>query len=206
MIKLYGNPASTCTRKVLFALNETNTPYELSVIDFMKGEHKAPAYVASHQPFGQMPALDDGDFHMFESRAMMRYIDDKAGHKLTPKDAQGRALMEQWISVEMSNFTPHAMQFVYAGAFKRDVPADKLAEAGTKLELACSVMDKRLAETKAFLAGSELTLADLGFAPYIEYAMMHPDAKTIFSKHPHVMAWWNRVSERPTWHKAVGRA
>lgn len=195
---------STCTRKVLFTLNETHTPYELTVVDFAKGEHKMPAHLA-HQPFGQLPALDDGGFQMYESRAMARYIDLVAGGKLTPKDAQGLGKMEQWISVESANFTPHAMTFIYHGVFKREQSVEALASAGTKLELACSVLEKNLEKTKAFLVGDQLTLADIGYAPYLEYAM-HTDAKAIIAKHPHLMAWWNRVSERPTWHKAAGRA
>ena len=40
MLKIYGNPMSTCTRKVLVTLAETNTPFEMTVVDFSKGEHK----------------------------------------------------------------------------------------------------------------------------------------------------------------------
>ena len=65
-------------------------------------------------------------------------------------------------------------------------------------------MEKQLAETP-FLAGEEFTLADICFMPYFEYAMGTP-AKEIFAKYPHVMAWWNKVSERPTWRKATGKA
>ncbi len=79
MIKLFGHPMSTCTRKVLFTLNETNTPYEMEMVDITKGAHKSPEHVA-RQPFGQLPALDDDGFKMYESRAMARYIDEKAGH------------------------------------------------------------------------------------------------------------------------------
>ena len=205
MIKLLGNPASTCTRKVLFTLHATNTPFEMQVIDFMKGEHKGAEYM-HHQPFGQLPALVDGDFEMFESRAMARYVDEVAGHKLTPTDAKGRAVMEQWISVETSNFTPHAMTFVYNDVFKRPQGEEKLAAAGNALDKCCAILDARLAETKAFLVGDKLTLADVGYAPYIEYAMVSPAAKAIFAKHPHLMAWWNRISETKSWQKAAGRA
>jgi len=66
----------------------------------MKGEHKAPANMA-RQPFGQMPSLEDGDFKLFESRAMIRYIDETLpGQALCPKDAKTRAHMNQWMSVE----------------------------------------------------------------------------------------------------------
>ena len=195
---------STCTRKVLFTLNETNTPYELTVVDFAKGEHKQDTHL-SHQPFGQLPALTDGNFSMYESRAMARYIDRQAGGKLTPSDAHGEARMEQWISVESANFTPHAMTFIYHGVFKREQSAEALGNAGTKLELCCSILDKQLASTKAFLVGDQFTIADIAYAPYVEYGM-NTDAKTIFAKHPHLTAWWNRVSERPAWRKAAGRA
>lgn len=201
MIKLFGHPMSTCTRKVLFTLNETNTPYELDLVDITKGAHKSPEHVA-RQPFGQLPAIDDDGFKMFESRAIARYIDDKAGHKLTPKDAQGRAKMEQWISVETSDFTPSAMTFVYHDVFHRPQQEDKLAESGAKLEKCVGVIDTALAESgKAFLVGDQMTIADVTFAPYIDYCMASPSAKAIFAKHPHFMAWWNRVSERPSWQK-----
>jgi glutathione S-transferase len=64
-------------------------------------------------------------------------------------------------------------------------------------------MDKELA-THPFIAGGSFTLADISFMPYIEYAMNTP-AKEHFAKHAHVVAWWNKISERPTWRKVAGR-
>jgi glutathione S-transferase len=203
MIKLYGNPMSTCTRKVLATLHETNTPFEMNVVDFGKGENKQPAHMA-HQPFGQVPAIDDDGFGMYESRAIARYIDAKAGGKMTPTDSKQRAKMEQWISVETEDFTPHAMKFIYEGVFKRPQTPEVMQNATTRLELACSVLDKNLAG-KTFMVGDQFTIADVTYAPYIDYAMMTP-AKDIFAKHANFMAWWGRVNERPSWTKAVGRA
>src|SRR3954453_506280 len=110
MIKLYGHPMSTCTRKVLTTLAETNTQYDLVVIDFAKGEHKQQPHV-SRQPFGQVPAIEDDGFAMYESRAIARYINEKVGGNLSPKDVAGRAKMEQWISIEAQDFSPHVMKF-----------------------------------------------------------------------------------------------
>src|SRR6478735_4166986 len=118
MIQLYGNPFSSCTRKVLTALLETKTPYELNVIDFAKAEHKGEENLR-RQPFGQIPAIDDDGFKMFESRAICRYISAKANDQLTPVTVQARALMEQWISVEQSNFSPNAMKFIDQYVFNR---------------------------------------------------------------------------------------
>jgi glutathione S-transferase len=202
MIKIFGHPASTCTRKVLMTLGETNTPFELTVVDFAKGEHKQPAHM-SRQPFGQVPAIDDDGFSFYESRAICRYINEKVGGKVVPADIKGRALMEEWASVETSNFTPHVMKFIYHYIFQRaQEPA--VLEAATKgLETALGVMDTTLAKSP-YLAGPEFTLADIFFMPYIEYAMNTP-AKATFAKFPHVSTWWNKVSERATWKKVAAR-
>ncbi len=205
MITLYGNPMSTCTRKVLMTLAETNTPFEMKVIDFTKGEHKQETHLR-HQPFGRIPALDDAGFELYESRAMCRYINEKVGGKLVPSNLQGRAKMEQWISIETSEFSVHAMKFIYQYVFKREQEAAVLEAAGKALETTCGVMEKELTKGP-FLAGSgsDFSLADIGFMPYIEYAMGSP-AKDIFAKFPHVMGWWNKISERPTWRKVAGKA
>jgi glutathione S-transferase len=205
MIKLFGHPMSTCTRKVLFTLHETNTPFELTTIDFGTGEHKKAPYLA-RQPFGQLPALDDDGFQMFESRAMARYVDEKAGFQLTPKDPQHRAKMEQWISVETSDFYPFSMSYIYRDVFKREQSAADMEKAQTRLDMAVGVLDKHLGESnKPWLVGDQFTIADVAFAPYVEYGM-NTGAKEIFAKYPHFTAWWGRVSERPAWRKTAGRA
>ena len=202
MLKIFGHPMSTCTRKVLMTLAETNTPFELTTVDFAKGEHKQQPHLG-RQPFGQIPAMDDGGFALFESRAICRYLDEKAGGKLVPTDIEARAVMEQWISIETSNFTPHAMKFIYHHTFGRAQDPAVLETAGKGLETALGVMEARLAKSP-FLAGDKLTLADVCFMPYIEYAMGTP-VKETFAKFPHVSSWWNKVSERPTWQKTAGR-
>jgi glutathione S-transferase len=200
MIDLYGNPMSTCTRKVLMTLGETNTPFEMHVVDFAKGEHKQDTHLR-HQPFGRVPALSDGSFEMFESRAMCRYINEKSAGKLAPSTAQGRAKMEQWISIETSEFSPNAMKFVYQYVFKREQPPAVLEAAKAAVEQVCSVMEKELAKS-AYLAGDELSLADICFMPYFEYTIATP-LKEVYAKFPHVLAWWNKVSERPAWRKTT---
>jgi glutathione S-transferase len=202
-MKLYGNPHSTCTRKVLTTLAETNTPYEFVAVDFAKGEHKAPAHLA-HQPFGQVPALEDNGFEMFESRAMCRYINEKVGGNLVPESIEGRARMEQWMSVETSNVTPPIMKFVYHHIFKREQPADVLEAATKSLDAAFTILDAHLAKHPYF-AGDTFSLADICYMPYFEYAMPTP-VKAQLANYPHLAAWWGKVSERPSWLKVAGRA
>jgi glutathione S-transferase len=202
-MKIFGHPMSTCTRKVLMTLVETNTPYELEVVEFAKGEHKQPPHLA-RQPFGQVPALDDGGFALYESRAMCRYINDKAGGPLMPRDAQGRARVEQWVSIETSDFSGSIMKFVLHDVFKHAQTPETLATAGEQVDKALGVLDKQLAN-QPFLVGETLTLADICYMPYLEYGAITP-AKDIMAKHPHVSTWWNKLRERASWRKIAGRA
>jgi glutathione S-transferase len=182
--------------------HETATPFDLVLVDFAKGEHKQPAHVA-RQPFGQVPSLDDDGFTMYESRAMARYIDGKAGGVLTPRDLQARARMEQWISIETSNFAPHAMKFIYHAIFKREQTPEVLKAAGAALDTAFGVLERALSD-QPFLAGDSFSLAEICFAPYLEYLAVSPAANKL-AEHPRVAAWWSTISDRPAWRKTAGR-
>jgi glutathione S-transferase len=111
--------------------------------------------------------------------------------------------MEQWISVETSNFTPHAMKFIYHSIFGRKQSPETLEAAGAGLDHACDVLEAALAESP-YLVGDALTLADICYAPYLEYAMAS-DAKDRILARPNVAAWWGRVRDRPAWQQAIGR-
>jgi len=93
---------------------------------------------------------------------------------------------------------------VFHHVFKREQTPEVLKTAGEQTTNALTIMDKQLAK-HPFIAGETFTLADVSFMPYIEYAMVTP-AKELFATHPHVMAWWNKISARPTWQKAIGKA
>lgn len=202
MLKVYGHPMSTCTRKVLATLAEHGAEHEFVLVDLFTGAHKQPEHMARH-PFGQVPVLDDGDFRLFESRAICRYLDEKLGGKLIPKDLKAKALMEQWLSVETSNITPHLMKFVFHHIFQRPQQEETLGEAGTKISVALGIMDKHLATHKYF-AGDQFSLADVSLLPYFQYAMGTP-VKDMVATHPHVVAWWESASARPSWQKAIGK-
>jgi glutathione S-transferase len=202
MIQLYANPVSTCTRKVLMALLETNTPYQMNVIDFAQREHKGEAHL-SRQPFGQVPAMEEDGFVLFESRAICRYVSAKANDALTPVTLRDRALMDQWSSVEQSNVSPHAMKFIYHYVFKRPQEQAVLDAAQAALELAFSALSKPLA-TQNFLVGDKLSIADIGYVPYLELLPTTP-VKDSLEKFPHVVAWSGRLRERESWRKITGR-
>ncbi|MEZ4363090.1 MAG: glutathione S-transferase N-terminal domain-containing protein [Kofleriaceae bacterium] len=202
MLKVFGHPVSTCTRKVLTTIAENGLQHEFVLVDLMTGAHKQPDHLA-RQPFGQVPSINDDGFELFESRAICRYLDGKSNNKLVPSDAKSRALMEQWISVEMSNFTPHAMTFIFQHIFKSDQGAEALTNAENKLTAALTIMDAHLAKHPYF-AGQQFSLADVSFMPYVDYLLMTP-AKDLVLKWPNVAAWWGRASDRQSWRTATGK-
>ena len=200
-MKIFGNPMSTCTRRVMMALHEKQAKFDFVSIDFAKGEHKGPENMA-RQPFGQIPSMTDGDFTLFESRAMLRYIDETvAGQSLTPKDPKVRAHMEQWVSVEMSDFNPGVAAIVFEEVFQPmfggKADASKVEDAKKKIESCLPVLDKHLAKGPHFV-GDQFTLADICYMPYTEYAM-NTSAKDLLMGHKNFAAWWKRVSERAAW-------
>jgi glutathione S-transferase len=207
-MKLYGHPMSTCTRKVLTVLEEKGArdQVEFVLVDLMKGEQKKDEHLA-RQPFGVVPVLYDGDFSLYESRAIVRYLDEKlSGHKLTPADLKDRASMEQWISVEFSYFSPKAMKIVFEMVFHRmagkapdmDVVAKAREDVGKVLDVA-----ERTLAKQDYFGGKLFSLADIGWMPYVQYLFAAESGDLVTSRSA-MGAWWERVSTRPSWKKVAG--
>jgi glutathione S-transferase len=204
-MKVYGHPASTCTRKVLCALAEKGVAYEFVLVDIFKGEQKSPEHLA-RQPFGVVPVLDDDGFVLYESRAILRYLNAKLGG-LAPTDPRALGVMEQWISVEQSYFSPPAMKAileVFFAPMKGATPdADVIAKGKADAAKALDVLERAL-DGKEYLAGS-FSIVEISYAPYLQY-LFDTGAGDIVKERPNVNAWWGRISERPSWQKAIGKA
>ena len=204
-MKVYGHPMSTCTRKVLATLDEKgHAPREFVLVDIMSGEQKSPEYLAK-QPFGVVPYLEDDGFAMYESRAIIRYLDARLpGPKLTPSDHPSFGRMEQWISVEQSDFSPHCMAIVRELVFKRGSKPDmdKVNKGRDQCARALDVVDRALL-SQGHLAGDLFSLADICWLPYLQYLSATPHGSLI-TERPHVNSWWRRISARPSWKKVAG--
>jgi len=205
-MKLYGHPMSTCTRKVLTVLEEKGHQAEFVLVDLMKGEHKRDEHLA-RQPFGVVPVMDDDGFWLYESRAMVRYLDEKlSGARLTPSDPRERALMEQWISVEYSYFSPKAMKIVMEMIFHRMAgQAPDMAVVQKAREDAGKVLDvaERTLARQDYFGGKMFSLADVSWMPYVQYLFAAESGDLVTSRSA-TRAWWERVSARPSWKKVAG--
>ena len=90
---VHGVPGSPYVRTVLLALEEKGAPWRLAGLAM--GGNRAPGYRAIH-PFAKIPALDHGDFHLYETDAILRYIDAAVpGPSLIPSDVRAGARMAQ---------------------------------------------------------------------------------------------------------------
>lgn len=206
-MQLFGHPGSTSTRKALMVFAEKGIKPDFTLVDLAKGEHKMPEHL-QRQPFGQVPVLQDGDFMLYESRAMIRYLDEALGTNLAPKDAKGRAAMEQWISIEMANFAPTAMKIISQNILNpmAGKPADQaiVEQARTELATPLDIMEAQLAKTK-YISGDTFTLADIGYMPDIEY-LFAAKCGDLIERRPHVAKWWKDISGRKSWHVVTGKA
>ncbi|WP_437963561.1 glutathione binding-like protein [Sorangium sp. So ce260] len=202
-MKLYGHPMSTCTRKVLTVLAEKGHEAQFVLVDVMKGEQKKPEHIA-RQPFGVIPVLEDEDFTLYESRAIIRYLDQKLpGVSLTPTELKARALMDQWLSVEQSYVSTPAVKIIFQRVLHpmRGQQSDESVVESAKAEVAkaLDVVDKALAGQE-YLAGSTYSLADISWMPYLQ-CLVVSKVEELITDRPNVAAWWKRISARPAWVK-----
>ncbi|HYC15299.1 MAG TPA: glutathione S-transferase N-terminal domain-containing protein, partial [Stellaceae bacterium] len=72
-MKLYYHPVSTTSRPVWLFIAENGIDCDLQVVDLMKGEHYQPPYV-SKNPNRLVPMIEDGDFRLTESSAILKYL------------------------------------------------------------------------------------------------------------------------------------
>lgn len=202
MLTVYGNLRSTCTRKVLMTLREKEQHYEFVAIDLAKGEQKSAEHLQRH-PFGVIPAIKDGNFSLYESRAIIRYLDHRFPQpKLTPSDNNAFGLMEQWLSVEQSYFSSFALQVIKKIMWGYKIEEAIVEEAKVKVNNALAIADKALAN-QPYFAGEQFSLADITWMPYVDYLLVC-NVNDLFADKPHFMKWWETVSQRPTWGRAKG--
>jgi len=208
ILELTGSPHSTCTQRVLIIANELGLEISLKPIDFSKGEHKTLDYL-KYQPFGQVPYLVDGDFVLFESRAICRYLARKYGKgKLlaNESDIVSQAMFDQGASIEMADFDPSISGIVAEKVFSRyrglepdEAKVDKYIQT-CKLKL--EGYERILAKQK-YLCGDEITMVDLFHLPY--GTMAEPFIPGGFEEHPNVSRWWGGLKSRDSWVKASAK-
>ncbi|XP_006342558.1 glutathione S-transferase-like [Solanum tuberosum] len=208
-VKVYGPTLSTAVSRVLACLLEKNVQFQLIPVNMAKGEHKKPDYLKI-QPFGQVPAYQDEDITLFESRSINRYICDKYGSQgnkgLYGTNLLEKASIDQWIEAEGQSFNPPSSVLVFQLAFaprmKLKQDENLIRQNEEKLKKVLDVYEKRLGDSQ-YLAGDEFTLADLSHLPNIQYLVNGTDRAELFTSRENVGRWWGDISNRESWKKVV---
>nr|BAM14584.1 glutathione S-transferase for anthocyanin accumulation [Cyclamen persicum x Cyclamen purpurascens] len=206
VVKVYGPATAGCPQRVIACLFELDVDFEIIHVDLESGEHKKPDFLL-RQPFGQVPAIEDGDFRLFESRAIMRYYAAKYSEKnpdLQGSTLEEKALVDQWLEVESHNFNDlvytlvlHLMVFPQMG--KRS-DMQLVQECESKLEKVFDIYEERLSKSN-YLAGKLFTLADLSHLPSITFLMGEGGLGHMVRNRKNVNSWWMDISSRPSWKK-----
>lgn len=211
---VHSIPGSPYGRAVLLALEEKGAPYRLAAV--APGSLSTPAYRAQH-PFGRVPVLEHGGFRLYETQAILRYLDRVLpAPSLTPAAPQAAARMDQLMNINDWYLFQGASRVI---AFQRVVGPrlmglvpDEAAIAAT-MPAAHAVFDElaRLLGGQTCFVGETPTLADLMLAPQLDFFRMTPEWEPLSAPHANLRAWLERMIARPsmaatTWERVAAMA
>lgn len=196
-LQLLGDARSSYTRTARMAFAEKGIAYTLQ-----NHAPNTPEILAVHA-FGKIPALRDGPIEIFETQAILVYLDEAfdQGQRLTPGTIIGRTRCAQWISATNAYFYDtmvrrYLLQILFprgaGGQPDRAVMDSALAEMPRQF----AALEKAYA-TSDWLAG-EFSMADLFLAPIIAYLQHMPESSVLLRQHPNVLRAAQAVQARPS--------
>lgn len=201
-IVLYGWSQSVYTRIARLVLEEKGLAYTLQEVEIF-GPSGVPAEHLARHPFGRIPVLAQGDFQLYETAAICRYLDEAFPEpSLQPSTQTDRARMAQIIGVLDSYayrpmvwgvFVPRVSPPSRGGTIDERAVTEALKQAGTALDALASLQG-----ANQFLVGRSLTLADLHAYPILKYLSLTPEGKAAIAARPTLNAWLARIAERPS--------
>ena len=200
--RVFGADYSVYVRIVRLCLVEKGVEYELTPIDVFAREGPRQRYLARH-PFGRIPAFEHAGFSLYETSAIARYIDEAFGEpKLQPSGAKARARCNQLISIADNYAYPHLVWGVYVERVSkpgRGAAADeaRIAAAVPKARTCLKAMSDLMSDN-LWLAGAELSLADVYAAPMFDYFLKAREGMDMICEYGNLATWWSRVAARPS--------
>ena len=198
---VHSIPGSPFGRSVLATLEEKRASYRLAPV--APGTMKTPDHLALH-PFGRVPVLQHGDFRLYETQAILRYLDRVLPHApLTPTDARRAARMDQAMNIN-DWYLFHGVGDVII--FHRVIAPQLMGAAPDEAAITAAmpkahvVFDElaRLLGEQPYFAGEALSLADLMLAPAVEFFTMIPEWTALGAPHANLAAWMKRMQARPS--------
>jgi glutathione S-transferase len=198
---VHSIPGSPFGRSVMAALEEKRASWRLSPV--APGTMRSPEHLARH-PFGRVPVLEHDDFRLYETQAILRYLDRiLPTPALSPPDAKRLARMDQVMNINdwyLFNGVGNVIVFHrVVGPRVLGLAPDETAiqAAMPKARTVFSELARLLGEQE-FFAGDSLSLADLIVAPGVAFFTATPEWAELGAPHSNLVAWLGRMESRPS--------
>lgn len=198
-MRLYHNHLSSNGRRVLMVAEQLGLPLDIVNVDLMSESDRARLHEIN--PNGKLPVLEDGDFLLWESCAIMQYLCDVTpGQQLYPQDARVRADVNRWLFWGSQHFAETVSILAFENIWKGMIglgEADPalVARAEGELRQLGAVLDGHLAQ-RDWLVGDALSLADIGVVTPMMYL---EQAKLPLGDFPNLMRWFDRLRQLEIW-------
>jgi glutathione S-transferase len=210
-IQLYWGSGSPFAWRVMLALEVKNLAYESKLLEFSKGENKAPEYLRLN-PRGKVPTLKDGDFVLYESLAIMAYLDRKYPDPplfgATPEETGliWRALAE--CESYMVSAGDRVVRPIFFGKGLDKI--DEIEQAAQSLRHELRMNDERLAGSR-WLVGDRISAADIGVFPLVQLLLRAASKEAaqpfnlgllpLARMFPNLAAWAQRIEALPNYQR-----
>lgn len=203
-MKLYYHPVSTTSRPVMLLAADANIALEYEVVDLMTGSHLQPPF-SGINPNQQVPVLEDGDFRLTESSAILKYLADKEGSTAYPKDLRDRARVNERMDWFNTGFY---RELGYGVIYPQILPNYKREDAAVQsahLAWGCerarrwlTILDQHIIGSNAYVCGDRITLAD-----YLGIGMLTLGevARQDYGQWKNVLRWIATMKARPNWNQ-----
>ncbi|MGD9883105.1 MAG: glutathione S-transferase family protein [Reyranella sp.] len=191
MLRILGKATSINVRKVLWTCEEIGIAFE-------RADDGAELV---QNPNGLVPVIVDGDFVLWESNSIIRYLAAKwTAEALLPTEPRARAEVDRWIDWQASEFNS-AWRYAFSAIVRRDpafADAEQIERSKQAWTRMLAILDGRLAATGAYVAGASFTLADIPIGLSVNRWFLTPMERPNF---PAVSAYYERLSQRPAFLK-----
>jgi len=206
---VHSIPGSPYGRSVFVALIEKGASYRLNPV--APGTFRSEPHILRH-PFGRVPVLDHGDFTLYETQAILRYLDRVLPTPaMTPTDPKAAGRMDQVMNIcdwylFQGVSSVIAFQRIVGPRLMGLVPDEKaIAAAVPKAHAVFSELSRLLGINSCF-AGDDVTLADILIAPQLDFLSATPEWAPLTAASPNLVAWLQRMNARSsfqatTWDK-----
>ena len=204
-MKVYYHPASTTSRPIMLFAAEQGADIDFRIVDLFTGEHLKDDYSAIN-PNRLVPVLEDGDFRLTESSAILKYLADKTKSPAYPTGLQARARVNErmdWINTQLSRDLAYGL--VYPQIFPMHKRSSDEAQAATlawgkeRARGWLDVLDRHLlGPQNRYLCGDELTIADYFGAPFVA---LGETVRSSYSEYPNVQRWLSGMKQLRSWGK-----